>query len=432
MSSYRGHTCHVLDRHGIFMTASLDSAESQCIWSERHVTSCRGGQVELVVWLAQMVPAMPSILGDRSRIRTGRIWRWCRMAPPPRRVRANHCALRLCRSRLFARTSIRRDLNHLLAVSGLTDASNRPLTFTPHDFRRLFATDALRSGLPPHIAAKVLGHLDLGTTLGYAAVYSEDVVTHHRAFIARRRGLRPAEEYRDLSPEEWDQFLSHFELRKVALGTCTRDFGTPCLHEHSCIDVRCFDPTLLRHSAWSRSATTSTTASPKPAAKAGSAKSPDSRPASLPPSRSFRPHANSAPARQRSPTSACPVQRPGRNDNPPVTRDTPDSDTFPRSSTESSEKIAFQPRLITHMSADRRRPPEPGQMPLSPVRHEPPHRSSVLAPRSPNIRQRQSSLATRRGHVPDLEPDHHVRPTAGGRTQHRHAPILPAAPPPAV
>ena len=99
-----GHTCHLLDRHDIFMTASLDSAESQCIRSERHVTSCRGGQVELVVWLAQMVPAMPSILGDHSRIRTGRIWRWCRMAPPPRRVRANHCALRLCRSRLFALT----------------------------------------------------------------------------------------------------------------------------------------------------------------------------------------------------------------------------------------------------------------------------------------------------------------------------------------
>ena len=84
-----------------FVTASPDSPESQCIRSERHVTSCRGGQVELVVWLAQMVPAMPSILGDHSRIRTGRIWRWCRMAPPPRRVRANHCALRLCRSRLF-------------------------------------------------------------------------------------------------------------------------------------------------------------------------------------------------------------------------------------------------------------------------------------------------------------------------------------------
>lgn len=34
---------------------------------------------------------------------------------------------------------------------------------------------------------------------------------------------------------------AHFELRKVALGTCARDFGTPCVHEHAC--VRC---SLLR------------------------------------------------------------------------------------------------------------------------------------------------------------------------------------------
>ena len=73
--------------------------------------------------------------------------------------------------------------------------------------------------------------------MGYAAVYSEDVVSHHRAFIARRRAMRPGEEYRDLTPEEWDSFLHHFELRKVALGVCTRDFDTPCAHEHSC--VRC-------------------------------------------------------------------------------------------------------------------------------------------------------------------------------------------------
>lgn len=139
--------------------------------------------------------------------------------------------------RAISRTTLRQFLNHVLAVSGLTDASNKPLVFTPHDFRRLFATDALRSGLPPHIAARILGHADLGTTMGYAAIYSEDVVSHHRAFIARRRALRPGEEYRDLTPDEWDQFLHHFELRKVALGVCTRDFGAPCAHEHSC--VRC-------------------------------------------------------------------------------------------------------------------------------------------------------------------------------------------------
>lgn len=126
-------------------------------------------------------------------------------------------------------------LDRAMAKAGLTDPSGVPLRFTPHDFRRIFATEALRAGLPPHIAAKILGHVDLNTTLGYAAVYPEDVITHHRAFVARRRALRPSEEYRDLSPEEWDEFLTHFELRKVELGVCTRDFGTPCVHEHACI-----------------------------------------------------------------------------------------------------------------------------------------------------------------------------------------------------
>ena len=96
---------------------------------------------------------------------------------------------------------------------------------------------SLRSGLPPHIAAKICDHTVLDTTMGYAAIYPEDVVSHHRAFIARRRAERPSEEYRDLADGEWDEFLAHFELRKVALGVCGRDYGTPCAHENAC--VRC-------------------------------------------------------------------------------------------------------------------------------------------------------------------------------------------------
>jgi len=115
--------------------------------------------------------------------------------------------------------------------------AGQPLEWRPHDFRRIFVTDALRSGLPPHIAAKICGHVLLDTTMGYAAIYPEDVVSHHRAFIARRRAERPSEEYRDLTPGEWDEFLAHFELRKVALGVCGRDYGTPCAHENAC--VRC-------------------------------------------------------------------------------------------------------------------------------------------------------------------------------------------------
>jgi Phage integrase family len=115
--------------------------------------------------------------------------------------------------------------------------TGEPLEWRPHDFRRIFVTDALRSGLPPHIAAKICGHAVLDTTMGYAAIYPEDVITHHRAFIARRRAERPSEEYRELTASEWEEFLAHFELRKVALGVCGRDYGTPCAHENAC--VRC-------------------------------------------------------------------------------------------------------------------------------------------------------------------------------------------------
>jgi integrase len=134
-----------------------------------------------------------------------------------------------------SRNFIANAINGALAYSGLTDQTGNPLRFTPHDFRRIFATDAIRTGLPPHITAKILGHANINTTMGYAAIYPEDVINHHRAFITRRRALRPSEEYRDLTADEWQEFLGHFELRKVELGVCTRDFGTPCVHEHACI-----------------------------------------------------------------------------------------------------------------------------------------------------------------------------------------------------
>jgi hypothetical protein len=137
--------------------------------------------------------------------------------------------------RALTRSFVRTCLIRALHATGLTDATGQPLQFTPHDFRRIFVTDAIRTGLPPHIAAKVCGHQLLDTTMGYAAVYPEDVIAHHRAFIARRRVERPGGEYRDLTPEEWEEFLGHFELRKVALGICTRDYGTPCVHEHACL-----------------------------------------------------------------------------------------------------------------------------------------------------------------------------------------------------
>ena len=88
------------------------------------------------------------------------------------------------------------------------------------------------NGLPPHIAQVIAGHLDITVTMGYKAVYPQEAIEAHRAFIARRRAIRPSEEYRTPTDEEWDAFLAHFEKRKVSVGTCARAFGTPCIHEH--------------------------------------------------------------------------------------------------------------------------------------------------------------------------------------------------------
>lgn len=136
---------------------------------------------------------------------------------------------------------IRKLLNNAIAATDLTDASGNPLLFQPHDFRRLFITDAILNGLPPHIAQVIAGHQSIDTTMGYKAVYPAETIEAHRAFIARRRSVRPSEEYRTPTDGAWDAFLAHFEKRKVSVGTCARAFGTPCIHEHAC--VRC---SLLR------------------------------------------------------------------------------------------------------------------------------------------------------------------------------------------
>ncbi|MDQ2850956.1 MAG: site-specific integrase [Actinomycetota bacterium] len=121
------------------------------------------------------------------------------------------------------------------------------IRFTPHDFRRLFATDLANNGLPIHIGAALLGHLDVQTFHGYVTVFQEDVIRHYQAHLANRRAARPTADYRPITKQEWAEFEEHFDKRKVELGKCGRPYATPCEHEHACI--RCpmlhVDPKML-------------------------------------------------------------------------------------------------------------------------------------------------------------------------------------------
>nr|WP_199791219.1 site-specific integrase [Streptomyces sp. SID8381] len=136
---------------------------------------------------------------------------------------------------VMSEAGIKRALDRTLEATGLRDQAGEPLRYTPHDFRRMFATEAVTGGLPVHIAARILGHKTLTTTQAYLAVFQDDLVRTYRGFLDRRRAERPQEEYREPTAAEWHDFQQHFELRKVSLGTCGRPYGTPCKHEHACI-----------------------------------------------------------------------------------------------------------------------------------------------------------------------------------------------------
>jgi len=138
-------------------------------------------------------------------------------------------------NRAIPTATVRRLLASALTRTGLTGPGGAPLHYTLHDFRRMFLTDVIMSGLPPHIAQIIAGHRDINVTLGYKAVYPDEAIQAHLGFLARRRAQRPSEEYRAPTDAEWEEFLGHFERRKVATGTCGRAFGTPCIHEHSCL-----------------------------------------------------------------------------------------------------------------------------------------------------------------------------------------------------
>ena len=100
-----------------------------------------------------------------------------------------------------------------------------------------FITDAILNGMPPHIAQLIAGPQGHQHHHGLQGGLPRRGHQRPPGFIARRRALRPCEEYRTPTDEEWEEFLGHFERRRVALGDCGRAYGTSCIHEHSC--VRC-------------------------------------------------------------------------------------------------------------------------------------------------------------------------------------------------
>jgi len=77
--------------------------------------------------------------------------------------------------------------------------------------RHAFITEAISNGMPPHICQLLADHKEINVTMNYNTIYPQQAINAHRDFIARRRALRPADEYRPVTDAEWNEFRGHRE-----------------------------------------------------------------------------------------------------------------------------------------------------------------------------------------------------------------------------
>ena len=228
-------------------------------------------------------------------------WHECVWMPPApllfqRRFRTEN--------RSISHGTLRKMLQAALADTGLVDAADGgPLNYTPHDFRRVFITDAIMNGLPPHIAQIIAGHRDINVTLGYKAIYPDEAIQAHLAFLARGRACAPAKSTGcPPTPNGRNSSAISNDARSPP-GSAVAPTRPHASTKTPASDARCTGPTQPSEPASSRSATTSSTASPKPTAKAGSAKSKDSISASPAPTTNS-PSSTAAPDHHRRPRHA--------------------------------------------------------------------------------------------------------------------------------
>lgn len=92
--------------------------------------------------------------------------------------------------RVTSTGTILNNLRRRCQILGETNPAFRGLHLSPHDIRRLFATDPVNNGYPSTQRSPVR-HVNLQTTQGYVAVFEEDVIRHTQDDERLRRPRAP-------------------------------------------------------------------------------------------------------------------------------------------------------------------------------------------------------------------------------------------------
>ncbi len=134
-----------------------------------------------------------------------------------------------------ATTTVQTWLTQTVARSGLTDATGSPPHYTPHDFRRMFATEAVTGGLPVHIVGRLLGAQEpqhhSATWRCSTTSWSAPTVRFSMLVVLCARSLNIANPP-TRSGKTSSSISSCANSNSVPVAA---PYGTPCKHEHACL-----------------------------------------------------------------------------------------------------------------------------------------------------------------------------------------------------
>ncbi len=140
------------------------------------------------------------------------------------------------RPHVIGRTTIREMLAGISHRAGARAHDGQPLLVHPHDCRRVFASEHLNNGTPPHVLQALLGHERLDTVMIYAKLYPGTLVDAYRRHVrGLYRSVHGDDALRAPTPDEWDALAKSCDLRDMGTHLCALPAGEHCLKGLICL-----------------------------------------------------------------------------------------------------------------------------------------------------------------------------------------------------
>jgi integrase len=166
-------------------------------------------------------------------------------------------------SRPYSHRTFAQQLEHWQRVIGLHDEAGQPVTVTGHQFRHTLGTRLINSGVPQHVAQKLLGHASPHMTSHYAKIHDTTIREAFDRYQSQRvdiSGQRIG--YDPDAPTASAEWVKH-NLNRVRdslpNGYCARPAQQDCPHPNACLTCPDFQTTPVFLQIHQRQAATNRT-----------------------------------------------------------------------------------------------------------------------------------------------------------------------------